>query len=45
MSATSYTTQGAVAVIPLDNPPVNGLGHELRSGILKGSTGPTGTRP
>jgi 3-hydroxyacyl-CoA dehydrogenase len=27
---------GAVAVITMNNPPVNGLGHELRSGILEG---------
>jgi 3-hydroxyacyl-CoA dehydrogenase len=36
MSATSYTTQRAVAVITLQNPPVNGLGHEVRSGIVEG---------
>jgi 3-hydroxyacyl-CoA dehydrogenase len=36
MSATSYTTQRAVAVITLQNPPVNGLGHEVRSGIIEG---------
>ena len=36
MSQTSYATDGAVAVITLGNPPVNGLGHELRSGILAG---------
>jgi 3-hydroxyacyl-CoA dehydrogenase len=36
MSATRYTTQRAVAVITLQNPPVNGLGHELRSGIVEG---------
>jgi 3-hydroxyacyl-CoA dehydrogenase len=36
MSATSYTTQRAVAVITFQNPPVNGLGHELRSGIVEG---------
>src|SRR5712692_3641480 len=34
MSAANYSTQGAVAVITLDNPPVNGLGHELRNGIM-----------
>ena len=32
----SYATDGAVAVITLDNPPVNGLGHALRSEILAG---------
>ncbi len=34
MSAANYSTHGAVAVIALDNPPVNGLGYELRSGIM-----------
>jgi 3-hydroxyacyl-CoA dehydrogenase len=36
MSATDYQVKGAVAVITLDSPPVNGLGHELRSGIVAG---------
>jgi len=36
MSEARYTTRGAVAVITLDNPPVNGLGHELRTGIVAG---------
>ena len=36
MSATSYTVKGAVAVITMENPPVNGLGHELRSGLVAG---------
>jgi 3-hydroxyacyl-CoA dehydrogenase len=36
MSATSYSTQGAIAVITMTNPPVNGLGHDLRSGIIAG---------
>jgi len=34
MSAAQYSTRGAVAVITLENPPVNGLGHELRSGLV-----------
>ncbi|MFL6651833.1 MAG: enoyl-CoA hydratase-related protein, partial [Sulfurifustaceae bacterium] len=34
MSGTHYELQGAVAVITLDNPPVNGLSHALRSGIV-----------
>ncbi len=34
MSAAEYSTRGAVAVVTLDNPPVNGLGHELRTGIV-----------
>jgi 3-hydroxyacyl-CoA dehydrogenase len=36
MSAANYSTQGAVAIITLNNPPVNGLSHELRSGIMEG---------
>ena len=36
MSQASYTRHGAIAVITLDNPPVNGLGHALRSGIVEG---------
>ncbi len=38
MSGTQaeYQLHGAVAVITLNNPPVNGLGHELRSGIVAG---------
>ncbi len=36
MSATSYAKQGSIAVITMNNPPVNGLGYELRSGIVAG---------
>src|SRR5436190_22817962 len=36
MSGAQYQVNGTVAVITLDNPPVNGLGHELRSGIVAG---------
>jgi len=36
MSSTSYDIHGRVAVISMDNPPVNGLGYELRRGILDG---------
>jgi 3-hydroxyacyl-CoA dehydrogenase len=36
MSAATYAVHGDVAVITLDNPPVNGLGHELRLGIVDG---------
>ena len=36
MSAAEYAVQGAVAVITLNNPPVNGLGHDLRRGLLAG---------
>ncbi len=35
MSA-SYQEHGEIAVITLDNPPVNGLGHATRSGIVDG---------
>lgn len=34
MHPVDYTPQGPVAVLTLQNPPVNGLGHALRSGIL-----------
>ncbi|MFZ5509564.1 MAG: 3-hydroxyacyl-CoA dehydrogenase NAD-binding domain-containing protein, partial [Pseudomonadota bacterium] len=36
MSSTQYQLHGEIAVITLNNPPVNGLGHELRSGIVAG---------
>jgi 3-hydroxyacyl-CoA dehydrogenase len=36
MSGADYTTRDAVAVIRLDNPPVNGLAHAVREGILAG---------
>ena len=35
MSA-NYEVKGGVAVITLNNPPVNGLGHATRSGIFDG---------
>ena len=35
MSAT-YEVRGDVAVISLNNPPVNGLGYETRRGIAEG---------
>src|SRR3569833_3463397 len=31
-----YKVHGAVAVITLNNPPVNGLGHATRSAIVEG---------
>jgi len=34
MSSTRYEVRGAHAVITLDNPPVNGLGADLRAGIM-----------
>jgi 3-hydroxyacyl-CoA dehydrogenase len=36
MSSADYSVRGDVAVIALDNPPVNGLGHALRQGIVAG---------
>ncbi|MDF0751819.1 3-hydroxyacyl-CoA dehydrogenase NAD-binding domain-containing protein [Marinobacter sp. 71-i] len=36
MSTAHYDLNGAIAVIRLDNPPVNGLGLELRQGIVNG---------
>jgi len=36
MNAAEYTVHGELAVITLDNPPVNGLGHALRKGIVEG---------
>ncbi len=35
MSATEYTTRDGVAIVTLQNPPVNGLGHPLRLGIVE----------
>ncbi|MBW8758487.1 MAG: enoyl-CoA hydratase/isomerase family protein [Burkholderiales bacterium] len=35
MSA-SYEVRGAVAVITLNNPPINGLGHETRKAVAEG---------
>jgi 3-hydroxyacyl-CoA dehydrogenase len=34
--AVDYTIRDGVAVITLDNPPVNGLGHSTRLGIVEG---------
>jgi enoyl-CoA hydratase len=36
MSQAHYRQEGDVAVIALDNPPVNGLGSALRAGIVAG---------
>ncbi len=36
MSQTQYAVNGEIAVITMDNPPVNGLGHQLRTGIAEG---------
>ena len=35
-NGTQYRTHGAVAVITLDNPPVNGLSHAVRTGVVEG---------
>ena len=36
MSQAQYAAHGDVAVITMSNPPVNGLGHALRTGIVEG---------
>lgn len=36
MTQASYHIHGRIALIRFDHPPVNGLGHELRSGIVAG---------
>ena len=36
MSVTDYRVRGATAVISMNNPPVNGLGHQLRSELVAG---------
>ena len=36
MSSANYEMHGGTAVITLDNPPVNGLGYDLRCGIVAG---------
>jgi len=33
---THYERRGIVAVLQLDNPPVNGLGHATRKGLIDG---------
>jgi 3-hydroxyacyl-CoA dehydrogenase len=35
-TSTQYDVRGSIAVVTLANPPVNGLGHSLRSGIVAG---------
>jgi 3-hydroxyacyl-CoA dehydrogenase len=36
MGQADYTVRGGVAVLTLDNPPVNGLGHDVRKGLVEG---------
>ncbi len=36
MDALAYATHGSTAVLSMNNPPVNGLGHALRSAMLAG---------
>ena len=36
MSQTNYETQADVAIVSMNNPPVNGLGFDLRMGIVEG---------
>src|SRR5256885_16509420 len=36
MSSTTYEQRGTVAVITMNNPPVNGLGFDLRHDIVEG---------
>ncbi len=36
MPQAAYSTHGPIALISMNNPPVNGLGYELRSGIVAG---------
>jgi 3-hydroxyacyl-CoA dehydrogenase len=36
MGAVNYVVKGAIAVVTMENPPVNGLGHALRSGVVAG---------
>ena len=33
---TTYSSEGGVAVITMNSPPVNGLGHGVRSGLVEG---------
>ena len=35
MTQAQYSTQDGIAIITLSNPPVNGLGHPLRTGIVE----------
>ena len=35
MSQADYSTRDGIAVVTMSNPPVNGLGHALRTGIVE----------
>jgi 3-hydroxyacyl-CoA dehydrogenase len=41
MAAVNYTKQGSVAVLTVDNPPVNALSQPVRQGLLDGVTAAT----
>src|SRR5271154_312395 len=36
MSKLSFELRDGIAVLTLDNPPVNSLGHEMRAGLMDG---------
>lgn len=36
MDSTTYTKRGNIAIITINNPPVNGLGYAVRKGIVEG---------
>src|ERR1700736_767672 len=36
MNKLSFEAKGGIAVLTLDNPPVNSLGHELREALVAG---------
>jgi 3-hydroxyacyl-CoA dehydrogenase len=44
MSEVGYEKRGRVAVITMQSPPVNGLGHALRTGIVKALDKAVGSR-
>ncbi|RIK93403.1 MAG: 3-hydroxyacyl-CoA dehydrogenase [Burkholderiales bacterium] len=35
MTQAHYAPRGDIAVVTMDNPPVNGLGHDLRTGLVE----------
>ena len=34
MTEVSYTTEGNIAVVTVNNPPVNALGQDVRQGLV-----------